>query len=162
MTNWIPPEGFLTSFFSNSEEETFSLGRRIAARLVRETNCVIALGGELGSGKTILTKGIASGLGITETITSPTYTIINEYRQPGDSNPAFYHIDAYRLAGDEDFIQIGGREILDSTGISVIEWSERIEKSLPQNAIYITIEITGPSSRTINVKGLHLEPGLLV
>jgi len=111
---------------------------------------VVALQGELGSGKTYLVKGIAKGLGVTETITSPTYTIICEY----DSSPALYHIDAYRLSGDEDFENSGGRETINSGGISLIEWSERIPKSIPKDAITVFIKITGPSSRLIQIKGL--------
>jgi tRNA threonylcarbamoyladenosine biosynthesis protein TsaE len=89
-------------------------------------------------------------LGVTETITSPTYTIISEY----NSSPALYHIDAYRLSGDEDFENSGGREIINSGGISLIEWSERIPKSIPKDAITVIINITGPCSRLIQIKGL--------
>jgi tRNA threonylcarbamoyladenosine biosynthesis protein TsaE len=90
-------------------------------------------------------------LGVTETITSPTYTIISEY----SSSPALYHIDAYRLSGDEDFENSGGREIINSGGISLIEWSERIPKSIPKNAITVILKITGPFSRLIQIKGLE-------
>ena len=113
---------------------------------------VIALQGNLGSGKTCLAGGIAAGLGISENLTSPTYTIINEY-QRDEPSPALYHIDAYRLNGDRDFEDIGGVEIIRSAGISVIEWSERIPKSLPENAITVSLEITGPTSRLIKIKG---------
>jgi tRNA threonylcarbamoyladenosine biosynthesis protein TsaE len=117
-----------------------------------EPGSVIALRGSLGSGKTCLAKGIARGLGITETITSPTYTIISEY---SGSSITLYHIDAFRLDNDEDFDQIGGPEIICGKGISIIEWSERIPKSLPQGAISIDIEITGPQTRMIRVCGLE-------
>jgi len=98
-----------------------------------------------------LTKGIAFGLGISENITSPTYTIISEYKS---SVSSLYHIDAYRLNNDKDFEDIGGPEIINSNGISVIEWSGRILKSLPENTITISIEITGQSSRSIRIKGV--------
>jgi len=111
---------------------------------------VIALNGVLGSGKTNLAKGIACGLGIDENITSPTYTIINEYQ----ASCAFYHIDVYRLNNDKDFEDIGGNEIINGGGISVIEWSEKIQKSLPENKITISMEITGPSSRLLRIEGL--------
>jgi len=135
--------------FSNSPEETINIGKRIAAGLSKGS--VIALNGTLGSGKTYLTKGIALGLDINESITSPTYTIINEYSTP--SSYPFYHIDAYRLKDDRDFENIGGLEIIHSDGISIIEWSERIPKSLPENAITVSIEITGSSSRLIKING---------
>ena len=130
---------------SNSAQDTFAAGRRIAG--VLSAGSVVALQGTLGSGKTVLAGGIAGGLGIGENITSPTYTIINEY----ESSPALYHIDAYRLNDDRDFRNIGGDEIINSAGISVIEWSERIPESLPDNAIKVSIEITGPASRLIKI-----------
>jgi tRNA threonylcarbamoyladenosine biosynthesis protein TsaE len=86
-------------------------------------------------------------LGITEEITSPTYTIVSEYeaRDPGDRNAAipFFHIDAYRLEGGDDFSSLGGEEYLGGEGISVVEWSERIAGSLPPGALTVEIEITG-------------------
>ena len=86
-----------------------------------------------------------------ETITSPTYTIISEYQ----CSPVLYHIDAYRLINDEDFENSVGREIFYSGGISLIEWSERIPKSLPPEAITVNIKITGSSSRLIQINGLE-------
>ncbi|MDR0322876.1 MAG: tRNA (adenosine(37)-N6)-threonylcarbamoyltransferase complex ATPase subunit type 1 TsaE, partial [Treponema sp.] len=114
-----------TSLVSNSPEETFALGQNIASLL--SPGSVVALKGTLGSGKTCLAKGIARGLGITDIITSPTYTIISEY----PASTTLFHIDAYRLNGDKDFEDIGGPEIINSCGISIIEWSERIPNSLP-------------------------------
>ena len=130
---------------SNSPQDTFAAGQKIAGIL--SAGSVVALKGTLGSGKTLLAAGIAGGLGISENITSPTYTIINEY----SSSPVLYHIDVYRLNGDRDFQEIGGDEIINSGGICVIEWSERIPKSLPDNAITVSLEITGPSSRLIKI-----------
>ena len=89
-------------------------------------------------------------MGVTETITSPTYTIISEY----NSSPVLYHIDAYRLSGDEDFENSGGREIINSGGISLIEWSERVPKSIPKDAITVILNITGLNSRLIQIYGL--------
>jgi tRNA threonylcarbamoyladenosine biosynthesis protein TsaE len=153
--SWKLPEDFLINLVSNSPEETFALGQNIAAIISHTTNAdsfVIALKGTLGSGKTCLAKGIANGLGINELLTSPTYTIINEYKC--GPSPTLYHIDAYRLNDDKDFEELGGIEIINSGGISVIEWSERIPKSIPQEAITIAIEITGSSSRSIRITGL--------
>ena len=152
----MKPEDFLTrksvvELETNSEEETFAVGRRIAESLT--AGMVVALRGTLGSGKTCLAKGIAGGLKIKENVTSPTYTIINEY----DTTPPLFHIDAYRLNNDEDFEQIGGRELIGGGGIYVIEWSERIAKSLPSDAVAVELEITGSSSRLIRVSGLELK-----
>ena len=109
--------------------------------------------GTLGSGKTNLTKGIALGLGIKEEITSPTYTIINEYRRSG--SPTLFHIDAYRLNDETDFENTGGLELIFSDGISVIEWSEKIIKSLPEKKITVSIQITESQSRQIHINGLE-------
>jgi len=136
-------------FITNSPEETFALGERIAGLLSHGS--VVALEGVLGSGKTHLTKGIAFGLGISENLTSPTYTIVSEYQS---SASHLYHIDAYRLNNDRDFEDIGGIEIINSNGISVIEWSDRIINSLPENTITISLEITGQSSRLIKITGV--------
>jgi tRNA threonylcarbamoyladenosine biosynthesis protein TsaE len=135
---------------SNSPEETTEIGKRIAGFLC--AGSVVAITGNLGSGKTCLTKGIALGLGITENITSPTFTIINEYQNI--PSPALYHIDAYRLNCDRDFEDIGGPETINSGGISIVEWCERIPKSIPDNSIYIFLEITDKFSRAIKIKGL--------
>jgi len=138
---------------STSPQETIDLGKRIAALLT--PGSVVALNGPLGSGKTCLAKGIAYGLGINENVTSPTYTIISEYQSGEQGYPTLFHIDAYRLNNDRDFEDIGGPEIIASSdGISVIEWSERIPKSLPRNTITIDLEITGASSRLIKIHGL--------
>jgi len=142
--------GSLTDFISSSPAETFTIGQKIAKSLY--PGSIIAITGTLGSGKTQLVKGISSGLGITENITSPTYTIINEYPLSLANNKyTLYHIDVYRLTGDKDFEDIGGLEILNSNGICLIEWSERILKSLPEDVITVSIEITGDYSRLIRI-----------
>jgi tRNA threonylcarbamoyladenosine biosynthesis protein TsaE len=144
----MSPAGSLAEIISSSPEETAALGERIARCL--GCGSVVALRGGLGAGKTCLTKGIARGLGIDETITSPTYTIISEYR----GRLPFYHIDAYRLEGDEDFENLGGEELLCGEGVSVIEWSERIPHSLPENTVFIDITISGGSRRIIHISGI--------
>ena len=165
MANLIPAENSLTSseqadlsdsdlpaiFLSSSPEETFSLGRK-AARFLGKGS-VVALKGELGSGKTCLAKGIAKGLGIEEELTSPTYTIISEYELisgSGETVPV-YHIDAYRLGGNEDFSYMGGEEIVFGNGISLIEWSERIFSFIPPEALKIDIEIVNDDKRLIRI-----------
>jgi len=145
----------LTEYVSSSPQETEDFGRRLAAYL--EPGSVLALSGGLGAGKTCLVKGIARALGLNENLTSPTYTIINEYslknRLEGRS---LYHIDAYRLKGDEDFDSTGAGECFSSGGITIIEWSERIPGSIPPGAIAINIEISGPESRVLRLRGLSL------
>ncbi|GHT63123.1 tRNA (adenosine(37)-N6)-threonylcarbamoyltransferase complex ATPase subunit type 1 TsaE [Spirochaetia bacterium] len=133
---------------TSSPEETLGLGERLAPYL--RPGSVVALRGGLGAGKTCLVKGIARGLGITDEVTSPTYTIVSEYA----GGIPLYHIDAYRLTGDDDFAGLGGEEILYGSGISVIEWSERLPRSLPPEAITIDIEICGGENRTIRITGV--------
>ena len=142
----------MVEIITNSPDETIALGKKTASKVC--AGSIIAITGTLGSGKTCFSKGIALGLGINENITSPTYTIINEYKR--DGCPALYHIDAYRLNCDKDFEDIGGIDVLNSGGISIIEWSERIPNSIPKEAIFITIEIKDENSRTIKIKGLDL------
>jgi tRNA threonylcarbamoyladenosine biosynthesis protein TsaE len=128
-----------------------ALGVRLARRL--GPGSVVALRGGLGAGKTCLAKGIARGLGIDEPVTSPTYTIVSEYQ----GRLPLYHIDAYRLEGDEDFENLGGKELLFGEGVSVIEWSERIPRSLPEDAVFVDINISGGGRRIINIAGITLE-----
>jgi tRNA threonylcarbamoyladenosine biosynthesis protein TsaE len=124
-----------------------AVGEKIAAGLGKGS--VVALRGGLGAGKTCLAKGIARGLGIQEELTSPTYTIVSEYA--AGALP-FYHIDAYRLAGDEDFRALGGEDCLCGEGIAVVEWSERIPGSIPRSAILVSIGIREDGGRDIVVE----------
>ncbi len=128
-----------------------SIGEKIARGLKKGS--IVALRGGLGAGKTCLTKGIARGLGILEEVTSPTYTIISEY-STGNNSPSlpFYHIDAYRLKGDDDFEALGGNECIYGEGISVIEWSERLPLSIPPSAIIIEIALLDHGRRSIDLE----------
>jgi tRNA threonylcarbamoyladenosine biosynthesis protein TsaE len=114
------------------------LGKKMAA--LAKPGAVFALYGGLGAGKTCWTKGFAQGLGVQDTVNSPTYTIVSEYDQ-------FNHLDAYRLQGDDDFDAIGGPEIIGGKAISVIEWSERLPHSIPDTAIKIHIEVLEGNKR---------------
>ena len=137
------------TFISSSPQETMDIGKKIAKNLDK---CdIIAIKGVLGAGKTCLVKGIGDFFEIND-ITSPTYTIVSEHEAKirGESL-AFFHIDAYRLNGDDDFNSMGGEEYLYSNGIAVVEWSERISKAIPSSAINIEIEIKGENSRTIHI-----------
>jgi tRNA threonylcarbamoyladenosine biosynthesis protein TsaE len=147
---WIPPEASPVEFFSRSPEDTEALGGRLAPKL--RPGSVLALRGPLGAGKTCFTRGLARGLGVEDTVTSPTYTIVSEYEGRLKNLP-LYHIDAYRLGGEDDFEALGGRELLYGGGICVVEWSERIQAALPPGAILVEIEIRGPYSRLIRVSG---------
>jgi len=142
----------LPAFFaSSSGEETFAAGKSLAPLL--GAGSIVALKGPLGAGKTCFVKGIACGLGIRDEVTSPTYTIVCEYEactQAGSPMPV-YHIDAYRLKGTGDFSAIGGEDIIFSGGISLIEWSDRIEGCIPQGALIVDIEISEGGKRLIRV-----------
>ena len=131
-------------------EETFAMGEKLA--LLLEKGSVVALNGPLGAGKTCFAKGIASGLGVKDEVTSPSYTIISEYEGilRGKTIPVF-HIDLYRLDGNDDFDAIGGGEIIYGDGISVIEWADRISGFIPMGAINVDIEIKAGSERLIRI-----------
>lgn len=117
-----------------NEQEAEALGVQLAKGL--GPSSVVALSGELGAGKTTFTKAIAKGLGITDLITSPTFTIIHEYK--GGRLP-LYHFDVYRLNEEEEFRNLGYEEYFYGDGVCVIEWADKIEEYLPENAILITI-----------------------
>ncbi len=114
---------------------------------------VIALDGGLAAGKTTLTKGIAQALSIPEPITSPTYTIISEYT----GIYPLYHIDCYRLEGEEDALAIGMDELIYGDGFWVIEWSERIRNLLPEHTIRIELTVLAEGERNIKITSPKLE-----
>ncbi len=103
--------------------------------------------GTLAAGKTTITKGIAAALGITETVTSPTFTLISEY----EGKMPLYHMDVYRLDSTEDFINLGTDDMIYGKGISVIEWSEKIMEELPSSTIIIKLEAQQDGSRRITI-----------
>jgi len=110
---------------------------------------VLAYEGDLGAGKTAFTRGLARGLGYLDPVTSPTYTIVNEYL--GGRLPLF-HFDMYRLRSSDDLFDIGWEDYLDRNGICAVEWSENVRDAM-ENAITVRIEKTGDESRRINVEG---------
>lgn len=126
---------------TKNEIETMEIAQAIMSK--KFPNMIICLDGELGSGKTAFTKGIASALGIKEVITSPTFTIIKEYS--GDL--PLYHMDVYRLDGNTD--GIGIEEYFTKNGIVVIEWSDTIKDVLPPERLDIKIRIAGDSDRVL-------------
>ena len=125
---------------TRNEKETMELAQNIESE--KFPNMVICLDGELGSGKTVFTKGIANALGINEVITSPTFTIIKEYLY---GEMPLYHMDVYRLDGADD--TIGIEEYFTKGGIVVIEWSDIISDILPENRLDIKIKVTDEDKR---------------
>lgn len=129
---------------SHSVDETIAVGARMAGELKRGT--VLALHGELGAGKTALVKGFARGLGITQEVTSPTFTLIHEYR--GGRLP-LYHVDLYRLESPEQALGIGLEDYLPGDGVTVIEWPERLRDLLPANTWHLFLKVVDENTRTI-------------
>jgi len=121
----------LEKFVSSSEIETKEIAYKLASKLT--IGDIVVLSGDLGSGKTCFTKGLLSFWKLENDVSSPTFTIVNEY----ENN--IYHFDVYRLSGPEEFYDIGGPEYF-TKGISIIEWGEIIESALPPNCIKITFE----------------------
>lgn len=119
----------------NNESDTRALGHRIAE--AAEPGDVVALIGDLGTGKTALTKYIAEGLGIKGDISSPTFTIVKEYRS---GRLPLYHFDVYRLGSGDELIDIGAEEMLDGDGLCVIEWADIVADVLPEDALAIRLD----------------------
>ena len=135
---------------THSPEETEAIGRKIAAKLL--PGDIIAYYGDLGAGKTALTRGLAAGLGVTEQVTSPTYTIVNEYlsgRMP------LFHFDMYRLPDADALFDIGWEDYLDRGGVCAVEWSENVRDALPPDAVTVTIARCPENDgwRTITIEG---------
>ena len=128
------------------------MGERIGSRLA--PGSIVLLFGPLGAGKTTIAKGIAAGLGVAETVTSPTYTIVSEY--VGDL--PLHHVDLYRITGEEEFIQLGLDDLFTGRGITLIEWPERAGGELPREAIPIAIRIARGDQREIEGPADLLEP----
>ena len=134
---------------THSADETQALGQRLAKRLL--PGDVIAYFGDLGAGKTALTRGIAQGLGVTDLVTSPTYTIVNEYLT---GRIPLFHFDMYRLSSSDELFDIGWEDYLSRGGVCAVEWSENVEDAL-QDAIRVTIEKDAdePDTRHITITG---------
>ncbi len=135
------------TYITNSPAETEALGAALAEQL--QPGTVIAYTGDLGAGKTAFTRGLARGLGYLEPVTSPTYTVVNEYL--GGKMPLF-HFDMYRLGSAEDLWDIGWEDYLDRGGICAVEWSENVAEAL-EDPIFVHIEKTGDESRKITILG---------
>ena len=136
---------------------TVALGRRIGERLGPGT--VVGLVGTLGAGKTHLTRAIAEGLGVPDgrVVTSPTFVLIQEY----DGRLPVYHFDVYRLADAGMFLDLGAAEYLGGDGVCVIEWADRVRDWLPDDTLWIELEITGSESRRACLSGHASLPGMI-
>lgn len=118
-----------------NEEETRNFGLELGKNA--KVGQVIALIGDLGTGKTTLTKYIAEGLGVTETISSPTFTIVKEYNS---GRLPLYHFDVYRIADPEEFFNIGAEDYLNGDGLCVIEWADLVMEEIPEDALFVFID----------------------
>lgn len=139
-------------YVTNSEEETEALGARLAEAL--EPGAVIAFTGDLGAGKTAFTRGIARGLGVQDRVTSPTFTIVNEYE--GGRLPLF-HFDMYRLGSSDELFDIGWEDYLARGGVCAVEWSENVSDVLEEGTISVDIcRGESDSQRVITIEGAFL------
>lgn len=134
-------------FITRSPEETECLGAKLGALLRPGT--VLAYRGDLGAGKTAFTRGLAKGLGATDMVTSPTYTIVNEYLS---GKMPLFHFDMYRLPDSDSLFDIGWEDYLERGGVCAVEWSENVADAM-ENAIFVTIEKTGEETRRITIEG---------
>ncbi|HKL22371.1 MAG TPA: tRNA (adenosine(37)-N6)-threonylcarbamoyltransferase complex ATPase subunit type 1 TsaE [Tichowtungia sp.] len=124
----------MSKWISNSPSNTWKIAADFFQSL--ETPAVIALHGNLGAGKTCFTQGLAQAAGVKEPVCSPTYTLISEYQ----GTVPFHHIDLYRLGGPEEAYDLGLDEVLETDGITVIEWAERAAELIPTHAVHIRLE----------------------
>lgn len=143
-------------YLTHGPEETEALGEKLAGRLC--PGDIIAYYGDLGAGKTAFTRGLARGLGIHEPVTSPTYTIVNEYLQ---GRMPLFHFDMYRLESADDLFDIGWEDYLERGGVCAVEWSENVEEAL-EGAIRVRICRLNDTDRQITVEGgeYHADLGL--
>ncbi len=140
-------------YLSKSTSDTEAFGEKLAKRL--RPGCVLAFTGSLGMGKTALTRGLARGLGCRGRVSSPTFTIVNEY----DGPLPLFHFDMYRLGSSDELYDIGWDDYLARGGVCAVEWSERVADALPQDAIRVDIARgQADDERVITVTGWEEEP----
>ena len=137
-------------FTSSSVEQTMRLGVRLGELL--QVNDVLCLSGDLGAGKTALARGIGRGWGTALRVTSPTFTLVNEYPRSRDGR-ILYHIDCYRLESEMDVATVGLEDILDGAGTVMIEWPERIRPLLPPDHLWIALTYLSDTRRTLRLQG---------
>ncbi len=144
-------EKSMRQFQTSSPEETELLGQKIGARL--KGGEVLALFGGMGAGKTVLTRGIARGLGVAEGVSSPTFALVHEY----DGRLKIYHFDMFRVESWDDLYSTGFFDFLDSGAVLIVEWSENIENALPESAVRIRLAPGRTErERVISIEGMEL------
>ncbi len=144
-------EKSMRQFQMSSPEETELLGQKIGARL--KGGEVLALFGGMGAGKTVLTRGIARGLGVAEGVSSPTFALVHEY----DGRLKIYHFDMFRVESWDDLYSTGFFDFLDSGAVLIVEWSENIENALPESAVRIRLAPGRTErERVISIEGMEL------
>lgn len=136
---------------TKTPEETILAGEKLGSYL--KAGDVIAMEGTLAAGKTTITKGIAKALGITDTVTSPTFTLISEYY----GTMPLYHMDVYRLDSAEDFLNLGVEDMIYGKGVCIIEWSEKIKGELPRKTITLSLTAQNDGSRIITINNWPYE-----
>ena len=137
------------TFHAQSEEDTRRLGAALADVLPDGT--VIALSGTLGAGKTRLVQAVAEASGVNiRDVVSPTFVLIHEYR----GRRPIYHLDVYRIRDDDEFLELGPEEYFESSGLTFVEWADRVERCLPLEYLQVSIEVTGDTSRTVTVRAV--------
>ena len=136
-------------FITTSPEQTEKVGQALGK--VLQPGTIVAYEGDLGAGKTAFTRGLARGLGAEETVTSPTYTIVNEYLS---GRLPLFHFDMYRLGSSDELWDIGWEDYLERDGVCAVEWSENVVDAM-ENAIRVVIEKTGEDSRKITIEGVE-------
>lgn len=138
----------MATFISNSPAETEAIGRQVAEKI--GVGSVLALKGDLGSGKTLFVKGVVNGLGSSADVTSPTFTILHEYR--GGGRLPVYHFDLFRVENPQALARLDLDDYFFSDGISVIEWADRFPEFVPEQARWIFFEIKSETQRAITVQ----------
>ena len=136
---------------THSPEETEALGARLAACL--KPGDVVAYFGDLGAGKTAFTRGLARGLGIRQPVTSPTYTLVNEYL---DGKMPLFHFDMYRLSSSDDLFDIGWEDYLTRGGVCAVEWSENVAAAFDGSEVRVEIEKLSDTARRIKIEGAEI------
>ena len=137
-------------FLSHSTQETEAIGEELAQKL--RGGDVLAFTGSLGMGKTAFTRGLARGLGCRGRVTSPTFTIVNEY----EGRTPLFHFDMYRLGSSDELFDIGWEDYLSRGGVCAVEWSENVMDALPEDTVWVRIAREGDTGRSITIEGVEL------
>ncbi len=140
-------------YYTHSEKETERIGALLAA--VLHAGDVIAMSGDLGAGKTVFIRGLARALGVVARVTSPTYTVVNEY----EGALPLFHFDMYRLSDADELYDIGWDDYLKRGGVCAVEWSERAAGLLPEGSIYVDIAAQDETTRRIEITGREMGEG---